>query len=388
MNVSQRKKWHQGNIRLRADGRFEGRVTIHGKTKYLYGKSEAECKKKLRTYIQGYFDKCLDSDAYSLYKYSLEYLNNKQYVIERSTYNRLENIVNVQIRNSKVGEMQLPDIKHNELQQFFNSLALGTDKCYGYTTIKTIYTFVKSVFDYARINEDVESNSMLKVRLPKEEYCKNKRKETFSLSPGQIVKFKALCLRKNAINDNYKYRYGLTLLLMLNTGLRIGEAIALEWGDINFSTGIIKINKSMQYNVKVDGQEKRKSFIKSPKTKKSNRIIPINDEIKFILNEIQNMNSWSKIESDIVCCSETGGYALPRSIQRSLSIIIDGSELPYMWVHLLRHTFGSELIRRGVEISIVSRLMGHSNTTTTYNTYIHVLEEEAAKAMSLISISG
>lgn len=175
---------------------------------------------------------------------------------------------------------------------------------------------------------------------------------------------------------------------MLNTGMRIGEVIALEWSDINFSEEIIKIDKSMQYNVKVDGEEKRQSFVKSPKTKKSIRIIPINDEIRFILGQIQNMDSRLKIESGIVCCSETGGYALPRSIQRSLGMIVSGSDLPYMWVHLLRHTFGSELIRRGVEISIVSRLMGHSNTTTTYNTYIHVLEEEAAKAMSMISISG
>ncbi|MBE5987750.1 MAG: hypothetical protein E7250_08480 [Paenibacillaceae bacterium] len=67
-------------------------------------------------------------------------------------------------------------------------------------------------------------------------------------------------------------------------------------------------------------------------------------------------------------------------------MIIDGSELPYIWTHLLWHAYGSELIRRGVDISIVGRLMGHSNTTTTYNTYIHVLEEEA-KAMMLPTIS-
>ncbi|WP_312429207.1 tyrosine-type recombinase/integrase [Lacrimispora sp.] len=50
-------------------------------------------------------------------------------------------------------------------------------------------------------------------------------------------------------------------------------------------------------------------------------------------------------------------------------------------------TFGSELIRKGVEISIVSKLMGHSNAATKYNTYIHVLDEEAAKAMTLPMIN-
>ena len=113
----------------------------------------------------------------------------------------------------------------------------------------------------------------------------------------------------------------------------------------------------------------------------------MNGEIKFILSEIIQSNKKKDIVTDIVCCSETGGYTLARSIQRALNTIIDGTERPHIGVHLLRHTFGSELIRKGVEISVVSKLMGHSNTTTTYNTYIHVLDEEAAKAMTLPIIS-
>lgn len=386
MNSSpKRNKWHQGSVRQRADGRFEGRVTIHGKAKYIYGKSEYECKRKLKIYIR----ECLDdgSDIYnvSLYKYSLEYLKSKRYIIERSTYDRLENIINSQINSSEVGGKPLINIKPRDLQEFLNTLAFGSMECYSYGTIKTIYAFIHGIFNYAERNGDIESNSMISVRMPKESFCKIKRKETFSLSPDQINSFKEACLQKNRTNDSYKYRYGLTLLLMLNTGMRIGETIALEWSDVDFSSNIIRINKSMQYNVKIDG--KRQSLIKSPKTKKSNRIIPMNDEIRFILNEIIECNKKNNIESGIVCCSETGGYALPRSIQRSLDMITNGTELPHLWVHLLRHTFGSELIRKGVEISIVSRLMGHSNTTTTYNTYVHVLEEEAAKAMSMPGVS-
>ena len=383
-----RNKWHQGSVRQRADGRFEGRVTIHGKTKYIYGKSEYECKRKLKVYIRECLDDVSDIYKISLHKYSLEYLKSKRYIIERSTFDRLENIINSQIKNSEVGGKPLVSIKPRDLQEFLNILAFGSMECFSYSTIKTIYTFINGIFNYAIKNSDIESNPMLIVRLPKESFCKIKKKETFSLSPDQINKFKEACLQKNRTNDSYKYRYGLTLLLLLNTGMRIGEAIALEWNDIDFLNNIIKINKSMQYNVKVDGEEKRQSFIKSPKTKKSNRIIPINDEIRYSLDEMINSNKENNIESEIVCCSETGGYALARSIQRSLDMIVNGTELPHLWIHLLRHTFGSELIRRGVEISIVSRLMGHSNTTTTYNTYVHVLEEEAAKAMNMISISG
>ena len=55
-------------------------------------------------------------------------------------------------------------------------------------------------------------------------------------------------------------------------------------------------------------------------------------------------------------------------------------------LHTLRHTFGSTLIRKGVAIEIVSKLMGHANIMVTYNKYIHVINEEKAKAMELVNI--
>ena len=58
---------------------------------------------------------------------------------------------------------------------------------------------------------------------------------------------------------------------------------------------------------------------------------------------------------------------------------IEGNVTP----HTLRHTFGSTLIRKGIGVEIVSRLMGHANIMVTYNKYIHVIKEQEAKAMTL-----
>ena len=58
-----------------------------------------------------------------------------------------------------------------------------------------------------------------------------------------------------------------------------------------------------------------------------------------------------------------------------------------MSLHTLRHTFGSVLIRRGVSVEVVSKLMGHANIMITYNKYIHVLKEQEALAMDMITIS-
>ncbi|MEY8352468.1 site-specific integrase [Lachnospiraceae bacterium 54-53] len=387
MSVAQkqnkRNSWHEGNIRKRHDGRFEGRINLSGLTKYVYGKNESECKRKLKSVIREYENGFINPRTASLYDYSLNYIKKKSNTIELSTYSRLDIIVNKQIVESNIGNKQFGSLKTNELQNFFNTLS----KNYSYGTIKNIFIFILGVYNYAVKNKDINFNPMLGVSIPKESFCNIKSKETFALTPSQILKFKEACLQKNNCNDSYKYRYGLTLLLILNTGMRIGEAIALEWNDVDFTKNVIRINKSMQCNVKDENSNARKSFIKSPKTRNSNRIIPMNDEIKFILNEMIESNKRNNIVTDIVCCSENGGYTLARSIQRSMGTIVSRTDLPHIWVHLLRHTFGSELIRKGVEISIVSKLMGHSNTTTTYNTYVHVLDEEAAKAMTLPMIS-
>lgn len=60
--------------------------------------------------------------------------------------------------------------------------------------------------------------------------------------------------------------------------------------------------------------------------------------------------------------------------------------IPYLTrPHTLRHTFGSTLIRRGVGIEVISKLMGHANITITYNKYIHTIKEEA-KTMDMIRV--
>ena len=78
-------------------------------------------------------------------------------------------------------------------------------------------------------------------------------------------------------------------------------------------------------------------------------------------------------------------------MQRSLDRVIGWTNIAgqvpeSVTLHILRHSFGSTLIRRGVSIEVVSKLMGHSNITITYNKYIHVLQEQQAMAMDMVSV--
>lgn len=159
---------------------------------------------------------------------------------------------------------------------------------------------------------------------------------------------------------------------------------------VNFDDRYIRIDSSMQSNTKnrdEKSDKKRISQIKEPKTRNSIRLLPINDEIQFLLNEIIEDNKKRDITTNYVCSSSTGTNASLRNVQRTLNTIVEKTNLPHIWLHILRHTFGSELIRKGADVSVVSKLMGHSDIQITYQHYVHVIEEEKVKAMQLISIS-
>ena len=76
-----------------------------------------------------------------------------------------------------------------------------------------------------------------------------------------------------------------------------------------------------------------------------------------------------------------------RNLQRSLDRLIKKTNITKrVTLHTLRHTFGSTLLRRGVGIEVISKLMGHANISITYNKYIHSIQEEEAKAMTMIRV--
>ena len=124
------------------------------------------------------------------------------------------------------------------------------------------------------------------------------------------------------------------------------------------------------------------------KTPSGTRFVPINDNTVYYFKEIQKNNSILGITSKYVCSTKTGSRQTHRNLLRSLYTIRDQSNIipKNTSLHTLRHTFGSKLIRSKVDISVVSKLMGHANITITYNKYIHVINEETAKAIDLVEI--
>lgn len=85
--------------------------------------------------------------------------------------------------------------------------------------------------------------------------------------------------------------------------------------------------------------------------------------------------------------TKNGNREIYRNLQRTLDLVLKRAELSHCGLPVLRHTFGSILLSKGVEISAVSYLMGHSSTKIIYDKYIYVFEKQKVEALKILDIT-
>ncbi len=382
-------------IKMRTDGRYEGRITINDKRKSFYGKTKTEIKQKARDYVQnvnnGYREpqrmKFCDYIEYWLKAY-------KWNKIEPSSYTRLYRVYECQIRDT-IGKKYIGNITTKDIQELIDQYANPINssmKPLSYSGLKRIIHLINPCLNQAVEENIISSNPCKNVILPKESCMAVETKKQYSLNDNEIEQLKNACLEKYKTAGEYKSRDAFVILLILNLGLRAGEALALEWNDFDFKNQIVHINKTIQANIKnfnPDADKKTYNKIKkSTKTYSGMRVLKLNSIVLQYIGELQEYDKRKGIKSNYVACTSVGTINTEKNLGRSLKRIIARTDIQNnVTLHTLRHTFGSTLVRRGVNIEIVSRLMGHAKISTTYNKYIHTLKEQEMETMQMFSIS-
>jgi len=167
----------------------------------------------------------------------------------------------------------------------------------------------------------------------------------------------------NAFSDSIinKRESWLAFRVLWNTGMRVGELLALSVGDIDLEAGIINISKSLQ---RIGGV----TYITEPKTPRSNRKIKIP---KFLVTDIQDYcNSRYGLKDDDKLFEITKSW-LEKEMQRG----IKNSGVKRIRVHDIRHSHASALIDKGISIVEIAARLGHERIETTLNTYGHRLPD-------------
>lgn len=295
----------------------------------------------------------------------MDWLNEwlKNYVlpsVKIRTYERYSLIVNLHIRD-KIGMLELDDLTPLLLQQYITELLQSgnrkTGKGLSANSVNAVISVIQSSLKTAHLLGLTKEYTADKLKRPK---LKEKPVECFTLAEQKQIEQAILNGKKDKL-------YG--IILCLYSGLRIGELIALQWSDIDFTKGILTVSKSCH-----DG--KAGLIIDEPKTATSRRVIPLPKQLLPILKGIKK-----KSHSPFVV-SANGKPVSVRSYQRSFELLLKKLKIPHRGFHSLRHTFATRALECGMDVKTLSEILGHKNPTVTLNRYAHSLMEHKADMMN------
>ncbi|WP_296836349.1 site-specific integrase [Waltera sp.] len=165
--------------------------------------------------------------------------------------------------------------------------------------------------------------------------------------------------------DYYEHYLFISFWLLFMTGMRIGEASALQWEDIDFETGLLSITKTLYYK-----SMNEYKFV-DPKTQASNRTIVIDEDT------IRELKEWKEIQEKVLPdCGfvlsysgiPTSKHTLPRALEKLAGL----AGVHRIKIHALRHSHASLLISMGENPLIIKDRLGHEKIQTTLGTYGHL----------------
>ena len=291
-----------------------------------------------------------------------------------SSFERYEGIYRNYVKESTLGLVAVSKIENAAIQKYYNDLKTEGKS---YSQIKNLHKLLNKFFGYAEASGYVIRNPCKGLKIAKdneEELIDDEDEvvETFTREETKLI--------LNSINKNNKIRY--IILFALLTGVRQGELLALKKEDIQ--NDIVKINKTVK-TVRVFDDKNNKSYyeikVTKPKTKTSNREVPIPDILKPELKKLEIIVAKEKLklgeaymENDLLFPSKTGTYIDAKNLRRSWERTLAKVNIPHKKFHALRHTYATRLFENDTSILTVARLLGHNSIKTT-EIYTHVLED-------------
>lgn len=350
------------------EGRYVVGVDENGKsiTKSIYSKKKSDVIIRMREALvalsKGVYiepsEKSLISwcrEWYEIYKDASLKTNTKEKY--KTSFKRLE--------KAEIANIRLKDLNIELIQKYYNSLK---KKGCSRATIIATHALINGALEKAEETNRITKNPARHVIIPKDEDEYGVEIEAKALTDDEQERF----LYEMGRRSNY-YMFA---LFMMNTGLRPGEAIGLNRKDIDIKKNTVKVNKTFVSALK-DNQS-------SPKTASSKRIVPIpNDTIKLLKEYIIKQKNQ---EDDSPLFQTLKGTRLsPRNALRQFKSVGESIKCPWVNLHTMRHTYASKLFKEKVDIKIISKLLGHKDVSTTYDIYVHFIDNVVEDSVQILN---
>lgn len=285
--------------------------------------------------------------------------------VKPSTYDRLYVTYETMCKYD-IADIPVVDLTTSDLQQYLNELV---QKGYALSTIKKQYHLLSEYLDFAIMSGVITKPIHKGVKLPSESAVKKHKKEVVTYTHDEEERLRRVLEQ----GDSPAYY---AALIMLETGMRIGEALALQWGDIDWRRRSVRISKTI-----VRLGDSRRCYIQNDaKSHTSNRIIPLSKEAYRILDEMYRNDRYD----NYVFHNKYGHYLSYETSRWWIHKACDEAGVPYYGQHVFRHTFATNCYERGCDVKMLSRLLGHSDVTITYNVYIHLFGDALEEMRAVV----
>ncbi|MGB3763727.1 MAG: site-specific integrase [Ornithinimicrobium sp.] len=309
-------------------------------------------------------------DAMTLATFATRWLGSTLPASERkdSTKSLYASLTRTHVINSEMGRLPLNRVRPSSVERFLTHLRA---KGLAESSVRQIYTVTRAIGDAAVRDGLLADNPLAAIKRPRVSSV-----ESHFLTPSQV---------QQLISAASGSRYAPMFALLVNTGLRRGEALALRWTDIDLAARTLRVRGTL---ARIDGE----LVVTPPKSAKSRRTVPLSGTAVAILEQLEQrtaserdraLNLWA--DSGFVFTTGFGEPCDPRNALRALKVAADMAGLQNVGLHTLRHSAASVMLTNGVPISVVSEILGHSGISITVDVYGHVAPDVSRDAVTRLS---
>lgn len=361
--------------------------------KYIYGKTMKELREKIAIKKNEEKDRQNNNTKSNIFifrDYCYKWLKSVHGDISSGTYDDYESIIKCRIENYKdfdIGGKQLKSLTVEMFNNYFKSLS----KRYSKASIDKTWIVIRQVLQYGFDEEDIPEINLSRIKRPREEDVYVKKKDIPFITLDDIDRLYSEATKVNSLNKCVYGNASKVIIFIMYSGIRISEAIGLTWKyvDKDFSSiriahanrRIIERDDNLEAIKDENGNNVYKNIQKSPKSDDGTRTIPLPDRAVEVLKYFYD--NYGHSPDSFVFQTSNGTQFNKRNIEKTLKRVLNNSDCmcKEYTPHSLRHGYGSILISNGVDIKIVSELLGHSDVSFTYNVYIGILKEDKINAV-------
>ena len=351
---------HEGTIMKRADGRWHGRLIVtDGKRKHIYGKTRQEVARRM-VEIQHEIDSGLPilDERQTVGQFLEIWIEVAKSQIRGSSWRRYGDYVRVHLVPG-LGRIPLAKLTAQHIQLFYaRKLNGGLSP----TTVHHLHGLLhRALKDAVRMGL-IQRNVTEMLRSPR-----RTTKEMMPLTQEQAAHF------LDVVQGN---RFEALYVLALTTGMREGELLGLRWQDVDLENATCSVRMNVQ-------EPERGFVLAETKTAYSRRSITLSRLGVAALRrhkmrqeeERAALGAAWRTSLDLIFPNTLGGLMIPDNlVKRSFKpLIVKAGFYPEMRFHDLRHTAATLLLSRGVNVKVVSEMLGHADISITLRIYAHVI---------------